>query len=82
MDLVLKELKLHLREEEYPFFSDEQLTAYYNAFNKDLNLTIYKLCLIKSENDSFELSGLSSESSENYWLRLAQVYRPSRSRIL
>ncbi len=69
----LNELKLRLREESSPFFTDEELVYYYNLYNKDLDVTTYKLCLIKAEDDSISLpGGLQLANNSDYWLRLAK----------
>lgn len=77
-----KKLRLILREEEIPFFTPEELEAYYQDNNQDLNATIYHCCIVKAENTSVQLSGLSVSDSSRYFLRLAQRYRPSNSGIL
>ena len=51
--------------------------------DNDVEATAYELLLIKAEDDSVSLpSGLNISNSENYWLRLAQKYRPNGSRAL
>lgn len=78
----LKKLKLTLREEDIPFFTDEELESYYQDNNQDLNATIYHCCIVKAEDTSVQLTGLSVSDSSRYFLRLAQRYRPSNSGIL
>lgn len=75
----LNELKLRLREEGSPFFTDEELAYYYNLYNKDLDLTTYKLLKIKAEDDSISLpGGLQLANNSDYWLRLAKQYKPRK----
>ena len=79
----INELKLILREETSPFFSDEDLMYYYEKNNEDFNLTCYECFLLKAENDSISLpGGLNIADNQKYWLRLAQKYRPNGSKIL
>lgn len=79
----IQELKLRLREESSPFFSDEELAYYLEKNNHDLDLTTYECLLIKSEDDSISLpGGLQLSNNSNYWLRLAKKYKPNGSRCL
>ena len=83
MDAVaLSTLKRVLREEDVPFFSDEELEAYFNENNQNLNKTIYCLCIIKSEDTTIQISGLSLADTSKYFLRVAQMYRPHNSGTL
>lgn len=79
----IQELKLRLREESSPFFSDEEIAYYLEKNNHDLDLTTYECLLIKSEDDSISLpGGLQLSNNSNYWLRLAKKYKPNGSRCL
>ena len=77
----LANLKIMIREADYPF-SDEELDYYYNECNNDLKKTAYRCLLIKSENTSLQVSGLSTGNSSDYFKRLAHQYKPSNSGIL
>ncbi len=79
---ALSTLKRVLREEDIPFFSDEELEAYYNENNQNLNMTIYCCCIIKSEDTQVQISGLSLADTSKYFLRIAQRYRPHNSGTL
>ena len=79
----IQDLKTRLREESSPFFTDEELTYYFNLYNQDLDLTTYHLCILKAEDDSISLpGGLTLANNSQYWLRLAKKYKPNGSRIL
>ena len=79
----IQELKLILREETSPFFTDEELYYYYEKNDCDLTKTAYECLLMKAENDSISLpGGLNIADNQKYWLRLAQKYRPNGSKIL
>ncbi|EQK05150.1 TPA: hypothetical protein KOY50_002683 [Clostridioides difficile] len=84
MDLeVLKNIKIELREEQSPFFSDDEITYYYNKNNQDFKSTMYELCILKAENDSITLpGGLSMPENKLYWLTLAKKYKTNGSRCL
>ncbi len=79
----LEQLKLRLREESSPFFTDKELEYYLDLYNKDLDLTTYKLLIMKAEDDSISLpGGLSLPNNRKYWLNLASNYKPNGSRCL
>lgn len=79
----LQELKLILREETSPFFSDEELMYYLSKNTNDFNKTVYECSCIKAENDSIQLpGGLNIADNQKYWLRLAAKYKPNGSRQL
>ena len=79
----IQELKLILREETSPFFSDEEIAYYLEKNNYNVNTTAYECLIIKSENDSISLpGGLNIADNQSYWLRLAKKYKPNGSKIL
>ena len=79
----IQELKLILREETSPFFSDEEIAYYLEKNNYNVSATAYECLIIKSENDSISLpGGLNIADNQGYWLRLAKKYKPNGSKIL
>ena len=79
----IQELKLILREETSPFFSDEEIAYYLEKNNYNVNATAYECLLLKAEDDSISLpGGLQLANNSTYWLRLAKKYKPNGSRIL
>ena len=82
MDFI-KELKIRLREESSPFFTDEELNYYLDKNDNDLDKTTYECLLLKAEDDSISLpGGLQLANNSKYWIRLAKQYKPNGSRIL
>lgn len=79
---LVDKLKIATREEAYPFFSDAEYNFYLEENGYNFNLTAYKMLIIKSENDSLGLTGLSIADNHAYWLRLAKKYQPNRTGIL
>lgn len=77
----LDELKLILREEDIPFFTDEQLEYYLRKFGT-VEATAYECLLIKAEDTTLSVSGLSTADSSKYFRRLASRYRPNNSGVL
>ena len=79
----IQELKLILREETSPFFSDEEIAYYLQKNNYNIDATAYECLLLKSEDDSISLpGGLQLDNNSSYWLRLAKKYKPNGSKIL
>lgn len=78
----IADLKIVLREADIPFFSDDQLNFYLRENKGDYGLTAYKCLLIKAEDTTLSVSGLSAADSSKYFRRLAAQYRPHNSGIL
>ena len=79
----IQELKLILREETSPFFTDEEIAYYLEKNNGNINSTAYECLLLKAEDDSIQLpGGLTLANNSEYWLRLAKKYKPNGSKIL
>ena len=79
----IQELKMILREETSPFFTDEEIAYYLEKNNGNINSTAYECLLLKAEDDSIALpGGLTLANNSAYWLRLAKKYKPNGSRIL
>lgn len=78
----LEELKIVLREDEVPFFTDKELEFYLSENNGSYRATAYQCLLIKAENTTLNISGLSAADSSTYFRRLAAKYRPRNSGIL
>lgn len=78
----IEELKIVLREADIPFFTDEQIQFYLKENGGDYNRTAYQCLLIKAEDTTLQVSGLSTADSSKYFRRLAGKYRPSNSGIL
>lgn len=78
----LEDLKIVLRETDIPFFDDEQLEFYLRENNGDYRATAYQCLLIKAEDTTLSVSGLSAADSSKYFRRLASKYRPHNSGIL
>lgn len=81
-NIQLRRMKKILREEEYPFFSDDDLQFYVDENNGNIDLAIYHCLLIKAEDSSITISGLSSADTSSYFKRLALRYRPNNSGVL
>lgn len=79
---TLDRLKTVLRERDIPFFSDEDLTFYLEKNGNDFDATAYECLIVKSEDSTVQISGLTTADTSNYFRRLASRYRPYNSGIL
>ena len=71
----LTRLKIRLREEEMPMFTDGQLLDYLDNTGS-FESALYELLLLKSENTSLQISGMTIADTSEYFKRLAATYRP------
>lgn len=78
----LDDLKIVLREREIPFFTDEELQFYVAQNGGNYDAAAYQCLIIKSEDTTLSISGLSAADSSRYFKRLASKYRPRNSGIL
>lgn len=78
----LEKLKIILRENDCPFFTDDELEFYLEDNNGDFNKTVYQCLIVKSENTTLSLSGLEAGDTSKYFRRIAQRYRENNSGIL
>lgn len=79
---LLEKLKIVLREEDCPLFSDEELEFFLEENGNDFNKTAYECLIMKSENTTLNMSGLELGDTSKYFRRLAQKYRTNNSRVL
>lgn len=75
----VERIKKILREEECPFFSDEDIEFYLSENKGNINKTLYQCFLIKAEDTTLSVSGLNCGDTSKYFRRLAQKYRPNNS---
>lgn len=75
-------LRMILREDQLPFFDEAELLYHLEDCGGDVKKTAYRLLIIKAENDSLQISGMTTADTSRYFLRLAALYRPNASGIL
>lgn len=75
MDANLKRIKFILREDEMPMFTDESIEEFIQN-SVSVESALYELLLMKSENTSLNISGLTTAETSDYFKRLASTYRP------
>lgn len=75
-------IRREIRETQAPYFEEEDFVHYLNKNDGDVNATIYEMLIIKSEDSSISVSGLSTQDTSSYFKRLASRYRRFNSGIL
>lgn len=78
----LKELKLNLRENVVPMFSEDDLLFYLDKYKGDVRAASYECLLLKAETTGLNVSGLTTKDSSGYFKMLASHYIPTNSGVL
>lgn len=79
---ILDELKIMIREAAVPYFEDAELEYYLNKNNGDVKKAAYECLIIKAEDTTLSISGLTTNDTSKYFLRLAARYKPNNSGVL
>ena len=75
-------IRKELRENQSPYFEEEDFLHYLKKNNGDVNTTIYEMLILKSEDSTISVSGLTTQDTSNYFKRLASRYKPFNSGVL
>jgi hypothetical protein len=67
--------QIELREEQIPFFNESEIVYYLTKNGGDVNATLYEMLLIKAEDSTIRVSGLTTQDTSKYFRRLASRYR-------
>lgn len=78
----IERIKKEVREEQSPYFNDDDFQYYLNKNGGDVDATIYEMLIIKSEDSAISVSGLSTHDTSSYFKRLASRYKRYNSGIL
>lgn len=78
----IERIKKEIREEQSPYFEEEDFQYYLNKNNGDVDATIYEMLIVKSEDSTIAVSGLNTQDTSGYFKRLASRYRKYNSGIL
>lgn len=79
---AVDELKIILRENDCPFFTDEELEYYLQKNNKNVESAAYHCLIVKAEDTTLNISGMTASDTSKYFRRLAMRYRKNNSGIL
>lgn len=77
----IEDLKIVLREYDIPFFDDNTLQWYVDKFGSYDNAA-YELLIVKAENSSLSIAGMTTEDTSSYFRRLATRYKPNNTGVL
>lgn len=75
-------IKAELREEMIPYFSDDDIAHYLIKNKGNVGQTIYEMLIVKSEDSSITVSGLTTQDTSSYFKRLASRYKKFNSGVL
>lgn len=75
-------IRKEIRESQSQYFEEEDFLHYLKKNNGDVNATIYEMLIVKSEDSTISVSGLSTQDTSAYFKRLASRFKPFNSGIL
>lgn len=71
----IERIKKEIREAQSPYFEEEDFEYYLDKNDGDVDATIYEMLIIKSEDSTISVSGLSTQDTSAYFKRLASRYK-------
>ena len=80
--MTLMHIKTEIRENMSPYFDDTDIVYYYEKNGRDINATIHELLIVKSEDSTISVSGLSTGDTSAYFRMLASKYKRFNSGVL
>ena len=78
----ISRIKKEIREDQAPFFEEDDFQYYLDKNSGNVNATIYEMLIIKSEDSTISVSGLSTQDTSGYFKRLASRYKQFNSGLL
>lgn len=78
----LEKLKFNLREEQVPFFSDDELKYLLEKNDNSVESASYEGLIMKAETTGLNVSGLTTKDSSSYFKMLAANYVKTNSGTL
>lgn len=75
-------VRKEIRESQSQYFEEDDFKYYLDKNNGNVNATIYEMLIIKSEDSTISVSGLSTQDTSAYFKRLASRYKPFNSGIM
>ena len=79
---IMSASEIEIRERQAPYFSPDEIEYYYDKFDEDFERTVYELLIIKAEDSTISVSGLSTRDTSAYFRKLASKHRTFNSGIL
>lgn len=78
----IERIKREVRENQSPYFDEDDFQYYLDKNGGDVDATIYEMLIIKSEDSTISVSGLSTHDTSAYFKRLASRYKRYNSGVL
>lgn len=75
----IERVKREIREDQSPYFEEEDFEYYLDKNDGNVDATIYEMLIIKSEDSTISVSGLSTQDTSAYFKRLASRYKQFNS---
>lgn len=79
---IYQVIKFEVMEDKIPYFTEDEIEYYLSKNDGDVEATIYELLIIKSEDSTISVSGLSTQDTSSYFKRLASKHKPFNSGVL
>lgn len=78
----IERIKKEVREEQAPYFEEDDFQYYLDKNNGNVDATIYEMLIIKSEDSTISVSGIATADTSAYFKRLASRYKQFNSGII
>ena len=78
----IRYIRKEIREAQAPYFDEDDFLHYLNKNNGDVDATIYEMLILKSEDSTISVSGLTTQDTSSYFKRLASRYKQFNSGAL
>ena len=75
----IERIKKEIREVQSPYFEEDDFAYYLEKNHGNVDATIYEMLIIKSEDSTISVSGLSTGDTSSYFKRLASRYKQFNS---
>lgn len=75
----IERIKKEIREDQSLYFEEDDFQYYLDKNDGNVNNCIYEMLIIKSEDSTISVSGLSTQDTSTYFKRLASRYKPFNS---
>lgn len=71
----IERIRKETREDQLPYFDGDDFDYYFKKNGFDVDATIYEMLIVKSEDSTIQVSGLTTQDTSSYFKRLASRYR-------
>ena len=75
-------LRREIREDALPYFEDDELTYYLEKHHGDVDAAAYEMLILKSEDSTIVLTGMTTQDTSDYFKRLASRKKRYNSQTL